>query len=324
VTAARSSRSAAPPPGPFAGLTFALAGAGRVGGSLARWLAAGGARATAVAVRRPPRGGGGGSSPGAALAEELGARAVPFERLATGDDGLLLVAVSDPALDEVVRRLGERPQAAVALHTSGSRGASALGPLAAGGSAVGSFHPLRAFTRVEPDPAAARGVFFALDGDPAARALGRRLAGAWGAVTAVVPEGRRDLYHFAATRAAGGVTTLLAVAEQLADRLGLPPAVAAGYRELARGAVAATAERGAAAAITGPAARGDLATVERHLEALAGEAPDLAPLAALLALESRRQHARAGGAASPVEDDLADLEGAFRALAGRFGGRPIS
>jgi hypothetical protein len=99
VTAARSSRSAAPPPGrPFAGLTFALAGAGRVGGSLARWLAAGGARATAVAVRRPPRGGGGGSSPGAALAEELGARAVPFERLATGDDGLLLVAVSDPAL----------------------------------------------------------------------------------------------------------------------------------------------------------------------------------------------------------------------------------
>lgn len=272
-------------------LTFSLVGAGNVGSSLAHWLAAAGARAAAVGVRR-------GASPagraGRSLARDLGVPAVPIDRLTSGGQGLLLVAVADLALDEVAALLAARPQAAVALHTAGSRGASALGPLRAAGSAVGSFHPLKAFPRVLADPAAARGVFFAVDGDGAARRLGRRLAAGWGATAAAVPERRRPLYHFAATLAAGGVTTLVAAAEELADRLGLPAAAGRGYLELARGALAAVDPEagGAAAAITGPAARGDRPTVEGHLAALATTAPELVPLAVAVARESLRQLSR--------------------------------
>lgn len=280
-------------PAPLEGLTFCLAGAGRVGSSLAHWACARGARLAAVTVhdRR---------APAAELRRDLG----PLD-LTTVDDlssagaDLLLVAVSDPALDDVVRRLTAHPQAAVVLHTAGARGASALAPLRAAGSRCGTLHPLKAFPHPLPDPAAARGVLFALDGDAAAVELARRLADAWGGVPRVVPEAVRDLYHLAATLAAGGAVTLLAAAERVADAAGLPRDVLPGYLELARGAVAAAGEEletsgSFAGAITGPAARGDEATVRRQLASLAAERPELAELAAVLAretLETLAEHA---------------------------------
>jgi predicted short-subunit dehydrogenase-like oxidoreductase (DUF2520 family) len=288
------------------GLTFALVGAGRVGRSLARWLAAAGARATAVARRRP-------DSPATVLARDLGAAAVPLPELTSRGADLLVVAVADPALDAVAAVLAARPQAAVALHTAGGRGPSALAPLGRAGVATGTFHPLKAFPRALPDPAEARGVFFALAGDERAVALGRRIAAAWGATAEVVPEEARTLYHFAATLAAGGVTTLLAAAQGLADRLGLPAEVGEGYRRLALGALAAAtpAAGGAPAAITGPAARGERATVEHQLGVLAEVAPELVPLAALLAREGLRRGAAAAAGAAGMDAELVRIAREF-------------
>ena len=275
---------AAPTHRPLDGLTISVAGPGRVGASLARWAAASGAAVGRIGARtlRPAV---------RALAAELSAEPVELAALASAGDDVLLVAVADPALDRVVETLARRPQAAVALHTSGSRGAEALAPLRERGSAVGSLHPLKAFPHPLPDPESARGVTFAVDGDPAARAAAGRLTDAWGATALDVPAEARDLYHLAATLAAGGVTTLLATATSIARSAGLPERVAAGYLELARGALAAAAEelaagRSPAAAITGPAARGDAETVRRHLAALERERPELVPLVVRLARET--------------------------------------
>ena len=82
-------------------------------------------------------------------------------------------------------------------------------------------------------------------GRPAGPPVGRRAASS--------TEADRDLYHLGATLAAGGVTTLLAAAERI-RRAGLPPAMVAGYVELARGAVAAA---GAELADGGHGQRGD-------------------------------------------------------------------
>jgi predicted short-subunit dehydrogenase-like oxidoreductase (DUF2520 family) len=156
---------------------------------------------------------------------------------------------------------------------------------------------LKAFPKPLPDPAEARGVFFAIDGDPEAQELAGRMVAAWDGISAEVPPEARPLYHFAATLAAGGVTTLLSAASEIAGRLGLPEAVARGYVELARGAVAAAGQaldagRPLASAITGPAARGDRETLERHLEALGQMIPGKLPLAMFMALETLRQTGR--------------------------------
>lgn len=275
----------APAP-PLAGLRFALVGPGRVGASLAVWATAAGARAVAIAGRP-------GSPAAARLAIRLEARAVELDALDSSGCDLLLLALPDAELGAAAGRLAVRAQAAVALHTAGALGVSVLAPIAAAGSAVGSVHPLRAFPALEPDPDGARGTFFALDGDPAAVALGARLATAFGASSGTVPEPARLLYHFAATLAAGGLATLVAAAFDLAERAGVPAAARMGYAALARGALeAALAAEDPADAITGPAARGDIATLDGHLEALATTAPELLPLAVALARETLRQRAR--------------------------------
>lgn len=262
---------------PLAGLTLSLVGPGRVGTSLASWAVAWGARLDAVAGRRELAG------------------------VETAGSDLLLLAVPDGALPAVAETLARRPQAPVALHTSGALGASVLAPLERAGSAVGSFHPLKAFPGPLPDPASAAGTFFALDGSPRARELGGRLAAAFGGTAGVVPEELRDLYHLAASVAAGGVATLVASAGDLARSLELPPAVARGYVELARGALAEMAREAGRGdedrpprlerAITGPLARGDFETFLRELASLARAAPPAAgrlPLLSRLALETTR------------------------------------
>jgi predicted short-subunit dehydrogenase-like oxidoreductase (DUF2520 family) len=189
----------------------------------------------------------------------------------------------------VAARLSSRPQAAVALHTSGSRGAGVLAPLRAGGTAPGALHPLKAFPRPLPGLGEARGVFFALDGDPAAVLLARRLVAAWAGVSGEVPEATRPLYHLAATLAAGGVATLIDAARDLSARAGLPPEVAHGYLELARGTVALAIEAAPAPPpLTGPVARGDAATFALLLAALRQADPERVPLVLALAAETLR------------------------------------
>jgi len=291
-----------PHPKPLAGLDFALIGPGRVGASLAHWAVDAGAECRSVA-------GSPGSPRARELAARLGAEVADAIELATADARLVLIAVPDARIAEIARRLAARRRLGVALHVSGALGASELAPLASSGCRTGSFHPLRAFPAVEESPTAAAGTFYALDGDAEARALGRRLAQAFGGESAVVDERQRPLYHWAATVAAGGVVTLLATAQSLGRRLGLPDAALRGYGELALGAL--TAALGTAEtprAITGPTARGDVETVARQLAALDRDAPDLTPLATELARATLARLA---------ESDLVDAP--HRALAERLG-----
>jgi predicted short-subunit dehydrogenase-like oxidoreductase (DUF2520 family) len=211
---------------------------------------------------------------------------------------LVLVAVADPAVTTVAEQLAPyfdaKSNAAVALHVAGRLGPAALAPLAPA-LAVGCLHPLRAFPRPELDLGAAGSTLLAVDGDPAALALAARIGAALGLPVARVTAEHRTLYHLAASLAAGGVTSLVATAMAIATQLGLDPAVAAGYRELALGALSNLPDddAGAAAAVTGPAARGDHAVLVA-LAQLAQVAPDLAPTVALAALATTRVRSRAG------------------------------
>lgn len=264
-------------------LRFSLVGPGRVGASLARWLTRHDATLVSVAGRGPAASG--------ALASELGGRSVPLDRLDTAGESLLLVAVSDTALDEVAGLLGAAPQAAVALHTCGSRGASALAPLAARGTATGSLHPLFPFPAAVDAPP--RELVLAVDGDLAARQLAERLALAWGARAVVVPESLRAVYHLAAVLSAGGIVTLLALAAELVARGGLSADLAPGFAALSRGALeAASRSADPAEAITGPWRRGEVETVARHFAAAARLAPERLALLRELACEAVRQRRR--------------------------------
>lgn len=306
------------PPSPaLDGLRFSLIGPGAVGQSLAGWIVARGGRLLQVAGRPRCAGSAGsdssdsslgslGSDTAAKLARRLGGAAADLRTLSTSGEDLLLIAVPDEALAGLATTLAARPQARVALHVSGVAPAAVLDALRPAGSAIGGFHPLRAFPAPEENVERAAGLFFALDGDPPARALGQRLAAALGGTAAPIAAEQRPLYHLVATLMAGAVTTVVATAMEIAARSGLPPEVRPGFARLATDALAgALARPDPAAGITGPAARGDQETFLLELAQLRGVAPEAAPIVVALARESLRQRARVA-AADPARVALAE------------------
>src|SRR3984957_6221055 len=177
-------------------------------------------------------------------------------RAAEGVD-LLVIATPDDAVAEVAASVAPSPGTTV-VHLSGSLGLDALAP-----------HPLRATVHpLVPLPTgevgAARlgsGVTFAVAGSPA----GRDIVQALGGRVVEVADGDRAAYHAAACIAANHVVALLGQVERVAAEAGLDVAA---FLPLARAAIDDVAALGPKAALTGPAVRGDWATLSRHLDAL--------------------------------------------------------
>ncbi|HET9481625.1 MAG TPA: DUF2520 domain-containing protein, partial [Candidatus Polarisedimenticolia bacterium] len=154
----------------------------------------------------------------------------------------------------------------------------------------GCLHPLTAF----PPPGSAvpdlRGIHFAIDGVPAASRRAALLARLLGGRVLRVPARSRVAYHLAASLTANGLVALLDAGIELAvSRLGLSePQARAALVPLARAAVEGVARRGARRALTGPAARGDVETIRKHLIVLRSAPADVARLYRLLALRTVR------------------------------------
>lgn len=105
------------------------------------------------------------------------------------------------------------------------------------------------------------GCRFAVAGDPAGPAVVSLLGG----IAFGVADDDRATYHAAASVAANHLVALCSEVEALAGRLDIDPA---GFWRMMQTTLTDVAERGATAALTGPIARGDWATVRDHLDAL--------------------------------------------------------
>lgn len=177
---------------------------------------------------------------------------------------LVVVAVRDDAIRSVSDQLTTDDPV---VHLSGAAGLDVL----AAHSLVGSFHPLQTL----PDPLAGAdqlaGAHVAIDAPDAAVADRLEELAALLSMTPfrVAPE-HRALYHAAAAAASNFVITALALAEELFDAADIDPRVAA---PLSRAVVANAYQMGPAAALTGPVARGDVATVAAQLAAIDSDAP---------------------------------------------------
>ena len=111
-----------------------------------------------------------------------------------------------------------------------------------------------------------------------------------------IPPGGRAAYHAAAHYAAAFLCGSLHEAIEIWGRIGIRPDDAlAALLPLARGALDAVERSGPARAMAGSIARGDLATVSRHLEALGRLAPEFREHYRFMALRTLPLSQEAGG-----------------------------
>jgi predicted short-subunit dehydrogenase-like oxidoreductase (DUF2520 family) len=164
-------------------------------------------------------------------------------------------------------------------HCSGATGLAVLA-----GHEAFSLHPLMTVPAGAPATVFA-GAGAAIDGStPRALAAAEALARAAGMAPTRVADADRAAYHAAASIAANFLVTLEGAAERLAATAGVDRALLA---PLVRAAVENWAERGAAAALTGPIARGDEATVARQRAAVEERTPELLALFDVLTAATR-------------------------------------
>ena len=176
----------------------------------------------------------------------------------------VLLAVPDDAIDSCAGEIGRPPfvgmfSGSVPLDRLPRRGAFVL-------------HPVMTVTR-EGGPAQLEGAPACVTAtDAEAEATARTLAGDLGLVALTIPEAIRPLPHVAAVLAANYLAAPLAASARVLGAVGLEPGLVA---PLARRALEHALAAGAEAAPTGPIARGDASTVQRHLIALRRHAPEL-------------------------------------------------
>jgi len=191
---------------------------------------------------------------------------------------LIILAVPDDVIPELAGELRLYGGQAL-VHTSGVLGAEVLEPARAAGTQIGAFHPLVAFADTERAIAAFHGATIAIEGDDQLAASLATMAEALGATAVRLAPGSKAAYHAAAVLSAGGFVALLDAIAELAAAAGLDEEGAlAVYGGLIEQTLSNARALGIRAALTGPMTRGDVGTLERHLEALARLAPNVLPL----------------------------------------------
>jgi len=246
--------------------TLNLVGAGRVGKTLGHlWQAQGVLQVQDVLTTSPASAGAAAAFIGAGRAVDTlaGLRAADYWFIAVPDRQ---IAASAAALAQA------RPTwpPATVFHASGALPAAELAPLQALGWRIASAHCILSFATPVAAVQQFAGTPCALEGEAPAIAALRPLLGAIGAHCFTVQAAQKLLYHAAAVFGTNFLPVLQATAESLWQHSGVPPELLPRLRAtLLRHAVDNVLALGPAGALTGPAARGDSALVQRQGQAVA-------------------------------------------------------
>lgn len=244
--------------------TLNLVGAGHVGRALARLFASGGAFTVQDVLTR-----------NAASAREavdfIGAGQACTTLVQMRPAQVWMLAVGDDAIVPANEALATHGQlaGAIVFHCSGAKASGELQAARAAGAHVASVHPVRSFADPQAVAADFAGTFCGIEGDEEALGLLEPAFAAIGARLVRIDPAAKTVYHAAAVFASNYLVTVVDAALRAYEAAGVPAEVA---RELARPlateALANVFRLGPEAALSGPVARGDFATVARQQEAV--------------------------------------------------------
>lgn len=173
-----------------------------------------------------------------------------------GDAQLILLTVPDDAISEVASRLAPDINQVVA-HVAGSLTLGVLAPH----PRVGSMHPLTPLPSGELGAQRLFGATYCVQGDEVLVDVVNSLDGR----VITLDDDQRTAYHATASVAANHLVALMGHVGNLAQAAGLS---LEDFLPLAQQALADVAAVGPHAALTGPASRGDMATIDAHLAAI--------------------------------------------------------
>ena len=191
------------------------------------------------------------------------------------------ITCNDDSIESIVTFLTQYPilkPESIVVHCSGVLSSSLLAPLRSQGCSIASFHPLKSFRTGYLDANVFRQVDCVLEGDSKAIDWLSHSFSQIGAQLININEDAKIIYHAAATIASNYLVTLAATSEELLIKAGIPPVQSKNMIcKLMQGTIDNLKQtQHIADSLTGPLMRGDLKTLELHLNEL--QNPTLAKL----------------------------------------------
>ena len=242
----------------------AIIGTGRVGSALARGLSEAGYRAKYLASKP--------SVDAQKLAIELHCQHIEAPYSELKDSDIIFLTVPDRQIESVAMELAGSAvigwEGKTVIHTSGALTSEILLPLKTRGAETISLHPLQTFPPGSKS-ARFRNIYFSIEGDntTAAESIARDLGG----TPFRIKSEHKQLYHAAATIASNYMFALISTAVRTLKLSGIEEEKIDPLKvlfPLIKGTFDSIEEYGLKEGLTGPVARGDIETIERHLDEL--------------------------------------------------------
>ena len=269
-------------------------GCGRTGSALAMLLQQAGYEVVGVASRR--------QTSAEILAERLGCPALAGPEVARRADALFLTT-SDDAVAMVAVALAEAAafhDGQIVLHLSGALTSEALAPAAAQGAITLSLHPIQSFASVEQAITVLPGSYFSIEGDPRGYDFAREIVPNSGESHSCWIPVPRYCITLPAWLHPTTSWALMACSLDLLEEADIPEGMRLpALLPLVTGTLNNICSLGIPHALTGPIARGDAGTLEKHLAAL-GSLPEQLRIYLSLGLKTVNV-ARAKGTITPEQ-----------------------
>lgn len=203
----------------------------------------------------------------------------PEEAALAGD--IVFITTPDGVIEEVCTGIADRggfKQGQVIIHTSGAHSAAVLSSAKEKGAKAISLHPLQTFPDLKEGLASLPGTFFAVEGDEEAFYVAEEIIDALEGKMLSIPTEMKPLYHAAACVACNYFVSLMDIALKLYEPMGISAKDASqALYPLVEATLRNVVNLGPEKALTGPIARGDISTVEVHIEQINTHFPQLLP-----------------------------------------------
>lgn len=194
------------------------------------------------------------------------------------DADVIIIATTDDNIGDVCHRIADAGvirKGQKFIHMSGAGSLDLLAPAKTAGAFVASIHPIQSFADVQGAIENIPGSTFGFTADEEIRNWAVGVIRDLGGIPFFIPDADKPLYHAAACIASNYLTSLMHMVEEIYFSLGLTREEAiCAFWPLVRGTLKNIESHGTILALTGPIARGDAGTIEKHVSAFQQKLPD--------------------------------------------------
>jgi len=208
---------------------------------------------------------------------------------------IVFITVSDAVIEKIAIDLAKTKnlkfKKLFAVHVSGVHSTDVLEPLRKKGTLVGSIHPIQSFPssiKISKLQSKLKGIYYGIEGSNESIKKAEEIIANLGGHSIIITKNLKPLYHVACVFASNYMTMFLNTISELSSSLKLKASWAEVFGPLMMTTMENVIQTSPSSALTGPIVRGDMDTLDLHLNTLNEYAPQFLPIYTIGGIEVAR------------------------------------